>query len=116
MNTNHLSPIHFIVLPSIFIPLSMRSSRRTCWTNREKLGRNVERSSDGGYHACCELHLWMMNCKPLNYQLNAITRDLSSKGVGLVSTSPIAREFVLLTFRTLPRQLLRCLGQSHLLQ
>ncbi len=36
--------------------------------------------------------------KPCNYQLNAITRDLSSKGVGLVSTSPIARNFVVLTF------------------
>jgi hypothetical protein len=37
--------------------------------------------------------------KPLSYELNAITRDLSSKGVGLVSTSPIAREYVLLTFQ-----------------
>lgn len=37
--------------------------------------------------------------KPSNYELNAITRDLSSKGVGLVSNSPIAREYVLLTFQ-----------------
>ena len=37
--------------------------------------------------------------QPLSYQLNAITRDLSSKGVGLVATSPVAQEFVLLTFQ-----------------
>lgn len=36
--------------------------------------------------------------RPLSYELNAITRDLSTKGVGLVSTSPIPQESVLLTF------------------
>lgn len=36
--------------------------------------------------------------KPGSYQLNAITRDLSVKGVGLVATSPIARDYVALTF------------------
>ena len=36
--------------------------------------------------------------RPLSYQHHAITRDLSCKGVGLVTTSPVRPSYVLLTF------------------
>ena len=35
--------------------------------------------------------------KPLSYEYHAITRDLSTKGVGLVTTNPVGHDFVLLT-------------------
>ncbi len=35
--------------------------------------------------------------KPLSYEFHAITRDLSVNGVGLVTTSPVGHDFVLLT-------------------
>ena len=39
------------------------------------------------------------NKQPLSYELNAITRDLSCKGVGLVATSPVAQDYVMLTLQ-----------------
>ncbi len=36
---------------------------------------------------------------PLDYQYNSISRDISVKGVGLVTTSPIGRSHVLLTLQ-----------------
>jgi hypothetical protein len=36
--------------------------------------------------------------RPLAYHHQAITRDISRKGVGLVTTSPVRPSFVLLTF------------------
>lgn len=37
--------------------------------------------------------------RPLGYQHHAITRDISSKGVGLVATSPVPPSYVMLTFK-----------------
>ncbi len=36
--------------------------------------------------------------EPLDYQYHAVTRNISAKGVGLVTTNPIGRSHVLLTF------------------
>lgn len=36
---------------------------------------------------------------PLSYQYHAITRDVSAKGVGMVSSNPIGLNFILMTFQ-----------------
>ena len=48
---------------------------------------------------------------PLDYRVHAVTRDISSKGCGLVCNSPIAARFVSLTFRTTAGETVRMIAK-----
>lgn len=51
------------------------------------------------------------NMRPMGYQHQAITRDISQKGVGMVTTNPVGHRFVLLTFEPLHSEPFQVVGK-----
>ena len=62
--------------------------------------REDDRRADERYHLTMPLLITHLDdqLQPLSYQHHAVTRDISVKGVGLVTTSPVRLSHVLLTF------------------
>lgn len=60
----------------------------------------VERRSDERMDVTMPVRVTALNdnFEPLDYQYHAVTRNMSRSGVGLVTTNPIGRSHVLLTF------------------
>jgi hypothetical protein len=50
---------------------------------------------------------------PLRYQYHAVTRDISPKGVGLVTTNPVALTYVLLTFQPYYGEAFNAIGRIN---
>lgn len=62
--------------------------------------KDAERRSVGRMDVTMPVHVTALDdqWEPLDYHYHAVTRNLSHKGVGLVTTNPIGRRYVQLTF------------------